>query len=411
MPTPTVVGAAGITASVFRCLYCSASFPMLKIPISHESFMATYFEQKPLLCSGAMTDIDVNWQDLDGILQTLEPDPTELQIFLDGQVDPATYTNEWIEFGRSRKRLNKHRFYDLMHHGATLVLNRAEVYMSAAKQLCTQVGQFARQPATGNAYVSFSGKGTFGKHWDTHDVYAVQLIGKKLWQLYPPTQPLPLSHQTSRRMQQECPPVPAFECVLAAGDLLYIPRGWWHQVTPLDTASLHFSVGTYPPSISDYVMWVCSRQLPQLLEARRSCRDTAALSASLDTIMQALNQAVFSAQNTREFLQGIRAQERLTGGLNTELFLADPGKSFTENTRLQLTSAYPVSADATDIAVNGGRLKLSPASHAVIQVLNSQTITDWPALTQQLPHIPPAFLREAVIDLARYELVTILENH
>lgn len=381
---------------------------MLKFPIPHEMFMDRHFEQAPLLCPGALHEISSSWQELDRALQDLEPDPSVVQIFLDGQVDPARYVSEYFEVGQNRRRLNKHRFYELMQQGATLVLNRAEDIFSNSRQLCALVGQFTRQPTTSNAYISFSGKGTFGKHWDTHDVFAIQLIGKKLWQLYPPTLPLPLSHQTSRRMQQECPAVPAFEYVLNAGDLLYIPRGWWHQVTPLDTASLHLSVGTYPPSISDYILWVCSRQLPQLLDARRSCRDTATLPTALDQVMQALNQAVFNGRNLRDFLQNGRVQERLLGEFNTELFLADPNLSLDGNTRLRLTSVYEFTPDTREIPVNGGRLKLSPASHAIIQVLSRQAITSWLLLVERLPQIPPPLLREAVLDLLRHEVVTTM---
>lgn len=377
--------------------------------------MDRYFEQEPLLCAGALHETHFKWQELDRVLQALEPDPAALQIFLDGQVDPANYVSEFFEVGRSRKRLNKHRFYDLMQHGATLVLNRAEELFPSSRDLCALVGQFARQPTTSNAYVSFSGpipkgQGTFGKHWDTHDVFAIQLIGKKLWQLYPPTQPLPLSHQTSRRMQQACPALPAFEYVLNAGDLLYIPRGWWHQVTPLDTASLHLSVGTYPSSISDYIFWVCSRQLPQLLDARRTCRDTAALPATLDQVMQALNQAVFSSANVRDFLQSGRTQERLHGEFNTELFLADPHLEFNDAMQLRLTSAYEITPGMSEIPVNGGRLKLSPASHAIIHIFHRNTVVSWSALVEQLPQIPAPLLREAVLDLLRYEVVTLMTS-
>ena len=41
----------------------------------------------------------------------------------------------------------------------------------------------------------------------------------------------------------EKPDTPLWEGMLEDGDLLYIPRGWWHVATPLDEPTLHLTVG------------------------------------------------------------------------------------------------------------------------------------------------------------------------
>ncbi|MES2825266.1 MAG: cupin domain-containing protein [Pseudomonadota bacterium] len=380
---------------------------MLNFNVSHNEFLANYFEQQPLLCAASLSEPIMQWHDLDLLLHSIEPDEQLIQMFLNGQVPPASFLDETIAFGRCRKIINKHHFYNLLQNGATLVLNRVENFSIAAKRLCMEVGKFAQQPTTGNAYVSFCGTGSFGKHWDTHDVFAIQLVGKKLWQLYPPTLPLPLSQQTSRKSPRECPATPTFECILAAGDVLYIPRGWWHQVTPLDVASLHLSVGTYPPTVLDYVLWVCNRQLPQLLEARRSCVDMDSLKPDLATIMGVAVKEVLDNKNMKEFIYHLHTRERLSSEFQTALLMGTLDSNLNEHVQLSLTSVYKIESDNFEIPANGGRLKLTPISYAVVNLLNRTGSLNWPELCAELLQYPQTAVRNAVLDLARYDILNI----
>ena len=43
------------------------------------------------------------------------------------------------------------------------------------------------------------------------------------------------------------------------GDVLYIPRGWWHEAFPLGEPSLHLTVSLTPPTAMDYLGWVMAR--------------------------------------------------------------------------------------------------------------------------------------------------------
>ena len=48
------------------------------------------------------------------------------------------------------------------------------------------------------------------------------------------------------------------EDVLKPGDLLYIPRGWWHAAAPLNEPSLHLSISVENPTISEVLTWAAS---------------------------------------------------------------------------------------------------------------------------------------------------------
>lgn len=380
---------------------------MLNFDMSYGEFLEHHLEQRPMHYKNALGERLLDWHDLDVLLHGMEPDERRVQVFLNGQIAPSNFLDDVLEFGRTRKRLNKFCFYSLMKSGATLVLNQFENHAVSAKRLCTVVGRFVQQPTSCNAYVSFNGAGSFGKHWDTHDVFAIQLIGKKRWQLFAPTLPLPMSHQTSAQSQHSCPAKPVFDCILAEGDVLYIPRGWWHQVTQLDVASLHLSVGTYPPTLLDYVMRVCGQQLPQLLDSRRAFIDSDTITAALDQVMQAARTAVLDQKNRDDFIDSVQARERHCSEFQTALILDQPGQLFDGNVSLALTSVYPLRATENEIPVNGGRLKLSPVSVAVVDLLNRIGSINWTDLNTQLAQYSDSSLREVVLDLARYEVISI----
>lgn len=390
---------------------------MLNIPISYKHFLENYAEKQPLLMAGACNKSLMSWQEFDQALQLMEPDEQSLQLFLKGQVPDEHYLDNTFEFGRQRKRINKYRFYEYLEHGATLVLNRAEDYCLTAKNLCHAIGKFSQQPTSSNIYINTqingsnsitsNDKSAFGKHWDTHDVFIIQLIGEKRWQLFPPTLPLPLSHQTSQQLQHEAPTTPSADYVLREGDILYIPRGWWHKVMPLNVDTLHLSVGTYAPTLTDYLLWALSTALPKIPAARRGFlhqEDTVSL---LKQVLESATPELLSQKNLSGFTQHVQARERLTGDFHTQLTLAKTATKTINHCRLSLTSIYPPDSIGQEIYVNGGYLRLSAVSQAVIKVLTKSNYLQWEELCVKLPQFSPIDLEISVLDLARFDVVNI----
>ncbi len=378
---------------------------MLNIPLSYADFQANYFEQKTALFSGVLHEPLMQWHDIDVLLNTQEPDERRMQVFLNGQVPPPHFLDEVFEFGRVKKRINKDRFYKLLQHGATLVINQVEEISMPAKKLCSELAHFARQTTSCNAYMSAGAAGTFGKHWDTHDVFAVQLIGKKRWQIFEPSLALPLSHQTSTKFGQPPSGPPCVEYTMCEGDLLYIPRGWWHEVTPITGESLHLSIGTYPPTVLDYVIWVCRTQLPHLLDARKSCGLNAS-DPALAQLMQHLMQQATHQNNFDAFINAHRANEKPNSEFHTEFMLAHP-KNLSDDMELSLTSSYAPELTANEMATLNTQLKLNMANHALMDLLRQTGTLAWREVRNRLPTIPEAALQQAAMDLSRHELINL----
>lgn len=379
---------------------------MLEFGMTSQEFRSSYLELKPYVHKAALKELIMQWSDLDSLLYSVSPDEG-VQLFNNGQVPPQSYVDEMIEVGKPRLRLNKQRFYGAMYAGATLVLNKVEGYSLTAKRLCAEVGRFVGCDTTSNAYVSFGGKGTFGKHWDTHDVFAIQLIGRKRWQIFSPTLPLPLSSQTSEALRHTCPTKPAFECDLEAGDMLYIPRGWWHQVTPYDVGSWHLSVGAYLPTTTDYIMWLASRYLATQLPARGGLIDDATTLNSLPSLLQGLTDALLDQRALAEFKRDLSSRERLVTEFDTNLFLNSSKVAPTHDVRLSLASSYVYAPQVVEVPVNGGRLKLEPLSRAIVALLNETSSLTLGELCQRLPDAPPSMVRAAAMNLASHDVLNI----
>jgi ribosomal protein L16 Arg81 hydroxylase len=286
------------------------------------------------------------------------------------------------------------------------VVNGFEHYSPVALRLCAAVHRFCGAPTAGNAYLSIGGRGTFGRHWDTHDVFALQLIGRKRWQVFAATFPLPLGMHRSETVLAACPPEPVLDCVLDAGDMLYVPRGWWHHVLPTEGPSLHLSIGTYAPTVHDFVSWACARHLPSALAARRSLGAAASVE-DLDAAVEALRAVVLSAAARAEFERDAAGRERVHTELHTELHLAVGADGLEPDDVIILNAAYRLVTPAAEIAVRGGRLRLRPLAHAMVAALDNEALS-LDTLRAKLAGEDLTEIRKAVLDLAEYDVLTIV---
>lgn len=382
----------------------------LAFDIPAAEFRARYFEQDVRLQKAALRGQPFGWSDLDQVLAQLEPGEPVCRLFNQGLVPEPAYIEDCAEMGQRRRRFNKARFYGQLRSGATLVIDRFENVSIAARRLCAEVASFAGLPTLGNGYLSCGGRGTFGIHWDTHDVFAIQLLGRKRWQVFAPTFPLPLSHHRSEGAAADGVTRPVLDCVLEAGDVLYVPRGWWHQTLPLPEGSFHLSVGTYAATVYDYFMWACSRQLPGLQAARAAFDVAAGRGDVMDELLRRLSAAVRDPALRQEFQKELMQRERLNSEFRLGLFVDPAGTGLHGQSLVGLTSCYP-QGEQLEVCINGGRLRLDPLSHAVVNALRPAALP-FDVLCARLGNMSVSAAREqvqrAVLDLAQHEVVTIL---
>jgi bifunctional lysine-specific demethylase and histidyl-hydroxylase NO66 len=129
--------------------------------------------------------------------------------------------------------------------GATLVLQSLHRNWPPVVRFCRELAAELGHPTQCNAYVTPAGNAQgFAYHHDTHDVFVLQVAGRKRWQVHTPVVTLPTSRQS--RVGADLVPdgQPALiDTELLPGDVLYLPRGYVHAAQTTDSASVHLTIG------------------------------------------------------------------------------------------------------------------------------------------------------------------------
>ncbi len=137
----------------------------------------------------------------------------------------------------------------LFADGATIVLQGLHrtwpPIFDFVLELATELGH----PVQANAYITPPSSRGFGAHYDVHDVFVVQLFGRKRWYVHDPVHPWPLRDQPSSDFADAISAVaagePRLDTVLHPGDCLYLPRGFIHSATALGEVSGHLTLGVH----------------------------------------------------------------------------------------------------------------------------------------------------------------------
>jgi bifunctional lysine-specific demethylase and histidyl-hydroxylase NO66 len=176
--------------------------------------------------------------DVDLILSSTTPRWPAFRLVKEGrQLDPRTYTRPGRVGGQPVDNLaDPGLVYEHVHAGATIVLQSLHRFWPPLARLARDLELALTHPVQVNAYVTPPAARGLGVHHDTHDVFVLQVHGRKRWDVHQPG-PGP-----GRRL---------LETELAPGDCLYLPQRFPHAAWTAATASVHLTVGVVPVTWAD----------------------------------------------------------------------------------------------------------------------------------------------------------------
>lgn len=232
-------------------------FDQIIAPLSREEFLSRHWGQTWLHLKGTPGRFAelMPWDALNRLLSNTRLVPPLIRLSQNGEtLNPDAFMHAPPGAGHL-PHMDAGKVAVLLAQGATLVLHMVEDIAPAVRAVARTVSETLQARSYVNLYASWNNQKGFDLHWDAHDVLVLQVHGRKRWQLYAPTQEYPLDAGVPPR------PVgaPVWDGMLEEGDILYLPRGWWHMAEPVNEPSLHLTIGISPVNGLNMLNWLASR--------------------------------------------------------------------------------------------------------------------------------------------------------
>lgn len=182
----------------------------------------------------------------------------------------------------------------LFAEGATVIFGALHDRHEGMCRLCSEVTRQVSARSQTNIYLTPPSSQGFKPHWDTHDVFVLQVEGSKIWRMYAGGPKLPLQDQKFDP-ELHAPGAVEAEFRLEAGDALYVPRGVMHAAATTDAISLHITLGVMAYTWCDLLVDCLGELAGRATEWRENVpfgfarrADDSALRARLDEMLTGL---------------------------------------------------------------------------------------------------------------------------
>jgi ribosomal protein L16 Arg81 hydroxylase len=223
-------------------------FAWLLAPMERDEFFETHWEKRPLHLrrpQAGVYDPLLVLADLERLIGSREARYPSIQLSKNGAYYPPEAYCDDLQFGAASFEgvPDRQKIAAEYRAGATIVLPALHRTCPPLGDLCACIDREIDHVAHANAYLTPGNTAGFTPHYDTHEVFVLQIAGRKHWRVYEPPLELPHRKQGFTPVGYTLPPNPLLEVDLAPGDLLYLPRGHVHTTTTSDTHSAHVTIG------------------------------------------------------------------------------------------------------------------------------------------------------------------------
>lgn len=283
------------------------NFSNLIQPINIEDFAANYWEKQVLHIQRNNPDFFFSLfsiEDLDKVLEYNRPHGSSLKVVKSNQpMNSTVYENQ-------DGSLNLNQLYTAYADGYSILINGIQRFWEPIKMLMESLRNDISHNASANLYLTPENEKAFSPHYDSHDVFALQISGEKHWILYDETHlktPLLNSYQPTFQREQL---TGAREITMRAGDILYMPRGVPHEAYTTDKSSMHITVGIQSVQWIDFI----TKSLLNLSQKHIELRKALPIG-----FLNSDNENLLSTDEELDFiniLQQVFQKENIAGSLN-----------------------------------------------------------------------------------------------
>ncbi len=236
-------------------------------PLGVNEFLRDYYEKKPLLSpNNKCRNFDdlISLKKLDHLLATSELPPASIDMAR--SKPPISKANFTFKSGNiDRGAVVRH-----YQSGATIIFPQINLAIDELANFCRNLEFELSCKVQTNVYLTPRNSQGFKTHYDDHDVFIIQIHGKKNWNLYQQAVEKPFRGEPFDSSEHEAGKL-NLNFTMEPGDCLYIPRGYMHDATNVGSEpSLHITVGLLVKKWADLMLEVLSEVALNNSEFRES---------------------------------------------------------------------------------------------------------------------------------------------
>jgi ribosomal protein L16 Arg81 hydroxylase len=355
-------------------------FADLIAPLAPERFLADYWGRKPVHIPappGSNRQSVIGWERLNQLLGVRGHwTPEHIKLVLNSApVSTEFYMDEVPGRGGVRQLADPAKVETFLAMGASLVADAVQEVAPEIRALTDALGQRLGGLAEANLYCSFQGVQAFASHCDLHEVFAIHCAGEKRWRIYANRAENPLEPLEGEGAQAQIDaakgPV-VMDVTLRPGDLLYIPRGYFHDALASSAESLHLTISVAPHS--GRLLFGLLEQMALREPAFRAYLADARDGQALTEQLAALGDRLAELMRSRAMLEAVTVRQRQLAAPARRLALpARPALEFHARTGRPAAVAWLETGAV--LRAGGGEHPLGPLADAAEYVLQRPAVS------------------------------------
>ena len=389
------------------------SLRRLLAPLSVEAFFDEYYDRKPVHVPGESDRFAevFSWAAFNSMYEMASLwTAKSLELAMDGKgIPPDQYCFQGADReGNAAMRPNPERIRDFVRQGATITADYIDTLSPGIRAVARSIEINLGAATTCNAFCSWDRRKGYGPHFDTLQVFALQIAGEKVWKIYKgrmhPASEVPgftAAAFTLDQHERQKGPVVA-EVRMKPGDVLYVPQGQYHEALAEPGGSLHLSFGARAYTGID-VMNLLIKELPKHPLFRRALphfdeRDgLVAQMGELADVIGTFFRQPENADQIRVF-QRDKAFERFPG-------VRFPARELTRHYRVRSRGTVVENGSGWSLVAGNRRTALGDAAGSLAQWAWPRDYFTLDQARQALPVLDDDGLDRATEELARADFV------
>ncbi|AGY58014.1 JmjC domain-containing protein [Gloeobacter kilaueensis] len=245
------------------------TFQEVIFPISVDDFLHRYWEREPLYIfrdNPYYYNGLINFDDFEQLILSTWPGPENI---LASRIDPLSGLGHYKNYSADDPHAISKILFDYAS-GFTIALFGLTKRSQAVHQLVRSAEQLLLGTGSAGLYAKAGEPQGFRIHKDPHDSYVLQLEGIKQWTIYEPQRLFPIPHDDdSYEVDESTLGSSILQVELHPGDMLYVPRGFVHEVRS-NAAALSLSLIFRSCKRSDLLQETVNLLIARNPELRRS---------------------------------------------------------------------------------------------------------------------------------------------